>query len=124
MTKISSDIILFDSEGKILLQHRTEDAPTLPGYWSIFGGGIEKGETPEEAVRRECLEELNYQLENPKLVMSQEVEAFGGTRYVFMEKYDPSKKLELLEGQGMGWFTLEETKELKIVDHEKEVIDL
>ncbi|HIH17265.1 MAG: 7,8-dihydro-8-oxoguanine triphosphatase [archaeon GW2011_AR6] len=53
-------IILYDNKKRILLQHRGKNSPRLPGYWAFFGGGIEKGETPEQAVRRECKEELNY----------------------------------------------------------------
>ncbi|MDP2708681.1 MAG: NUDIX domain-containing protein [bacterium] len=53
-------IILFDQDKKILLQHRAEDAKRLPGYWGFFGGGIDQGETPEQAVRRETMEVLKY----------------------------------------------------------------
>jgi len=42
-----------------VLQHR-DDLPTLPwpGHWSLFGGGVEPGERPIEAIRREIREEL------------------------------------------------------------------
>jgi 8-oxo-dGTP diphosphatase len=43
-------LILHDNERKILLQHRTKDAPTYPDYWAFFGGGIEPGESAEQAV--------------------------------------------------------------------------
>jgi len=55
-------IILYDHEKNFLLQHRTRDAAVLPDYWAFFGGGIKKGETPEDGVRREAYEELNYKL--------------------------------------------------------------
>src|ERR1700730_3711094 len=38
-----SVLILYDNDSKILLQHRTTDAPTFPDYWAFFGGGIEEG---------------------------------------------------------------------------------
>jgi len=117
-------IILYDNKKRILLQHRKEDAERLPVYWGFFGGGIDEGETPEEAVRRETKEELNYELGNPKLIMVQEFKGkhHDGTKYVFVEKYNPSKKLKLCEGQGMKWVLLNETKLLKIVDHDIEVL--
>jgi 8-oxo-dGTP diphosphatase len=50
-------VLLVDREGRLLLQRRTMDAPAAPGKWSFPGGGIEPGEEPEEAARRELLEE-------------------------------------------------------------------
>ena len=50
-------VLLVDSAGAVLLQHRDGNAPTSPNQWSLPGGRIEPGETPEEAARRELLEE-------------------------------------------------------------------
>lgn len=71
MPRNVSIIILYDKDKKVLLQHRSDEAKRLPGYWAFFGGGIEAGETPEQAVKRETLEELDYVLDNPKLIWKQ-----------------------------------------------------
>jgi len=117
-------IILYDQDKKILLQHRAEDAERLPGYWAFFGGGIEAGETPEQAVKRETLEELNYTLKNPRLIMKQDFLSKDETneKHVFVEEFDPSKKITLGEGQNFGWFHLSEINKLKIIDHDIEVL--
>ena len=119
-----SVLILHNFAGKILLQHRTEDAPRFPGYWGFFGGGIELGETPEQALAREAVEELSYRTENPHLLSTHKISFQGEDYYVhvFVEKYD-NQPLVLGEGQGMEWFSPEETKELKIVDHERKIIE-
>jgi 8-oxo-dGTP pyrophosphatase MutT (NUDIX family) len=125
MPRNVSVIILYDQEKKILLQHRAEDAARLPGYWAYFGGGIEAGETPEQAVRREALEELNYVLNDPKLIMKQTFFGNDGKseKHVFVEEFDPSKKITLGEGQNFGWFHLSEINGLKIIDHDIEVLE-
>jgi mutator protein MutT len=124
MLRNISLLLLFDEKKRILLQHRTDDAPRLAGYWAFFGGGIEKGETPEDAVKREIMEELEYELVNPNLVMVQDFETAGinGKKYVFMEKYDYKKKLVLKEGQGMNWYYLQSALDLKMTEDDKEII--
>ncbi|MGK5678491.1 NUDIX hydrolase [Actinoplanes sp. URMC 104] len=50
-------VLLADASGAVLLQHRDEHAPVSPNQWSLPGGRVEPGETPERAARRELLEE-------------------------------------------------------------------
>lgn len=119
-TRKTSQIILFTKEGKILLQHRAADAKRNPNNWGSFGGGIEEGETPEQAARREAFEEIEYTLQNPKLI---DEEAENGseeiTTYTFTEEYDSSQPIVLHEGQGYGWFTIPEALELPMSDHQR-----
>ena len=51
--------ILADPAGRVILIQRDE-RPDLafPGWWTLPGGRVEPGETPEEAIRREVAEEL------------------------------------------------------------------
>jgi 8-oxo-dGTP pyrophosphatase MutT (NUDIX family) len=50
-------VLLVDPSGAVLLQHRDVDAAASPNQWSLPGGHLEPGETPQEAARRELLEE-------------------------------------------------------------------
>jgi 8-oxo-dGTP pyrophosphatase MutT (NUDIX family) len=54
-------IAILHQHGKFLLQLR-DDLPGIlyPGHWALFGGHIEPGESPQEAMQRELLEEIGY----------------------------------------------------------------
>jgi 8-oxo-dGTP diphosphatase len=56
-------IAILYQEDKFLMQLR-DNIPGIvyPGYWGLFGGHIEPGETPDVAVKREVLEEITYTL--------------------------------------------------------------
>ena len=119
-----SVLILYNAEGKILLQHRCKDATRLPDYWAFFGGGIEQGETSEDVLKREIEEELGYTVKAPYFFTEQKFthKENQNTKYVFVEKYN-DQPLTQSEGQGMGWFFSEETATLKMVDHDRLVIE-
>ncbi len=59
-------IAILYQEGKFLMQLR-DDLPNIiyPGHWGLFGGHLEPGETPEAALKRELLEEINYAVSTP-----------------------------------------------------------
>lgn len=56
--------IVFDERGRVAI-HRVfrDDAFGRQGYFETPGGGVDDGESFEEALRRECLEELGAVVE-------------------------------------------------------------
>jgi len=51
--------------GTILLGHRTATRAWFPGVWDLAGGHIEDGESPAQAMVRECREELGIEIAEP-----------------------------------------------------------
>ncbi len=49
-------------DGRVLLVHRSPAQRHYPGVWDLFGGHVEKGESLEEALRREAREELGIEV--------------------------------------------------------------
>jgi len=67
--EFSSFVVFIDPEEKVLILKRQNASGTkFPGLWSFAGGGAEEGEEPEDAVRREALEETGLTINNVELV--------------------------------------------------------
>jgi 8-oxo-dGTP pyrophosphatase MutT (NUDIX family) len=98
-------LIIENAKGEILLQLR-DDKPGLeyPNCWGTFGGQIEEGETPQEALIREIKEELDYDMENPELYR---VYSFDGYDIYMFSTIDKKTTLDdfiVQEGQRAGFF--------------------
>jgi len=116
-------IIFYDKQGRILLQDRT-GLSKAGELWGYFGGGIEPGETPEQAVIRETREELSYTLKQCISAGIVKTTDKRGTieRHVFLAPLPSVKKLKQKEGKSMKLFTLREAKKAKSVFGDDEVI--
>lgn len=121
------DLILYNEKNEILLQHRDDNAKTYPNKWCIFGGGIEKGETPIQALKRELKEELNYDVKNPKLVLEKKVDEKKYKRklkfFIFIEEYDEQQKLILGEGKAKKWCKFEDLKNLDMIEADRKTLE-
>ena len=53
-------------DGLVLLVHRHPSRRWYPDCWDLVGGHVELGELPDQAVSRECLEELAVHVHNPR----------------------------------------------------------
>lgn len=53
-------------DGRVLLAHRHPQRTVYADCWDLVGGHVEPGELPEQAVVRECLEELGVHVHDPR----------------------------------------------------------
>ena len=58
---VTAGAVVQDEEGRVLLLHHRYRAGS---GWGIPGGFLEKGEQPEEALRRELREEVGLEVDN------------------------------------------------------------
>jgi 8-oxo-dGTP pyrophosphatase MutT (NUDIX family) len=59
--RLTARVLLLDAQGRILLMKgRLPGAPDAPGAWFTVGGGVEAGESLEEAALREIREETGF----------------------------------------------------------------
>lgn len=73
--------LIQDSKGKILL---VQQQKKKSGYWLLPGGGIEFGESGEEALKRELKEELSLEVSYTEFLL-------------LNESIDPNKKRHLIQ---------------------------
>lgn len=95
------------SNNNILLARRIEfykgDIVPYGGYWSVFAGAIEEGESPEDAAERELFEEAKITIENP-LVLIDTIDDFS----LFATEFDQIVYPELnFEHTEYGWFKID-----------------
>ncbi|WP_425529159.1 NUDIX hydrolase [Leptospira levettii] len=73
--------LIQDPKGKILL---VQQQKKQSGYWLLPGGGIEFGESGEEALKRELREELSLEVSHTEFLL-------------LNESIDPNKKRHLIQ---------------------------
>ncbi len=77
---VTQRALITDGEGNLLLLKTACDAPDWEGRWGLPGGLLELGETLEEGLRREVLEETGLQVEMGGLVAASDYR-FSGFRF-------------------------------------------
>ena len=61
--------LIRNKKGEVLLAKRNQpDIPEIDGMWEFAGGGIEFGEDPIKAIKREVYEELGVEVEVLRLL--------------------------------------------------------
>lgn len=110
--------ILQNPQGHVLLQQRT-DGPDVPfaGQWTLPGGKVEEEETPDEAIKRELMEEI--EVETPlnlwKVYERPGPSSITIVQHVYVGRLDtPASSLVMNEGQALAYFAPDEIGELPV----------
>lgn len=106
--------ILVNGRGEVLLQLRDHRAGMLwPGHWTIPGGHVEAGESPDDAIRREMIEEM--ELGDLSLRLWTTFDAPRGdppfvcAEHIYTGRLDvPAASIRLHEGQRVQFFEAEQ----------------
>lgn len=110
-------------DGRYLLGKRPQ-GKSQAGCWEFIGGKIEPGETPAEALVRECQEELALAIVNP-VVRTSVVHAYPD-RTIRLTLLDcaPAEGAEptALEHAELGWFTPAEMQALNLSAADRELL--
>jgi len=102
-------LAVLEQDSNWLIQLRDDiDEILFPGQWGLFGGHIEPGETPSQAVHRELFEEISWVVDKPLTPWFRR-ETGVYIAYLFRGKLSVSiDQLILHEGQDMTLASLDQ----------------
>ncbi len=95
---LSVKVIIKDCEGRLLLLKRSMDSKNNPGKWDFPGGKIDPGETFDQALQREVLEETGLSVDIERHIGSTQSESpTHKIIYLMLEGSTESGLVELSE---------------------------
>lgn len=109
---------IIEKDGLIFIAHRNPTGQ-MGGRWEFPGGKIEPGETQEEALHREFLEEFNCDIIIHQPIGQAQFEHNGLTRNLYawsVSFADENPVFTLTEHTDTDWVPVEKIKDLNFVD--------
>ena len=104
-------------DGRLLLVHRHPQRANYPDCWDLPGGHVEPGETPQEAIRRECREELAIEiLDASPVPMTVSDPALEKHAFIVTTWQGQPMNVAPEEHDDLRWFTADELPSLTISD--------
>jgi len=113
--------LLFDGDGKLLIYLR-DDKPTIPfpNHWDLFGGHVEVGETPDEALCRELQEEIGVALDSWRFFRRYDCltgDVYPNHKFIYHAQIDAvPADLTLYEGQRLTSIAASQLREFKFAN--------
>jgi len=105
-----------------LVLKRGITAPWKPNYWNFPGGGIDAGETAEDAARRECEEEISLSPTDLRYLTTWNdpegwaLDAFVATKW----KGEP---VVTWESDGYAWISQDDLPHMRFVPSVRELLE-
>ena len=108
-TEHAAGLLFVAPDGDVLLLRRSPKEENFPGYWSMPGGGVDEGETPEQGAIREAREEMGVDADPAALrdiekTITPKGKAFHTFALAVPEKFVPKLNDE---HNGYAWASLD-----------------
>lgn len=105
---VTAGAVVTDGEGRVLL---LKHVFRTGSGWGIPGGFIERGEQPEEAIRRELREEIGLEVEALELAFVRTLKRPAQVEVIFRCRPRGPTGARSLEINHMEWFALDQLPE-------------
>ena len=113
--------IMYDKTGNILMGLRSERGQN-PNYWEFPGGQQENGETLEECLHREWMEELNLKIEIDKKITTT---SFNDIHcHFFVGKIIDIENLRINVHQYIGFYDKNEIHNMRLFEGDTQILDI
>jgi ADP-ribose pyrophosphatase len=110
-------VLVFNRDSKKVLLTEQFRYPTYNsgGGWlvEVAAGGIEEGESPEETVRREMVEEVGYQADQITHIATFYTSPGGSSERIFLYYAEVDNSLKVNEGGGLD----SENEDIRVVEY-------
>jgi 8-oxo-dGTP diphosphatase len=111
---VSAGAMVFNGEGQLFLSKRSQSCKNERGHWETPGGSVEFGETLEQAVMREMIEEYGAEIEIVEQFPAADhlipAEKQHWVATTFLARFKTGQTPEIMEPQKcdeIGWFDLD-----------------
>lgn len=114
---MNSDLIIQNSKGEVLLYLRDDkENLSYPNQWAILGGEVEENETPEQTIKREMKEEIEF--DPDPIFKFREYDTKHGRHILFYTFADLNiDETPLHEGQKIDYFSWDEIQKMNNIIH-------
>ena len=121
MTEVVAALIKRDNKFLICQRPRNKARALL---WEFVGGKVEQGESREDALKRECKEELDVDITVGKLFMKvvHEYPDITIGLSLFEAAIDEGQEIKLLEHLDAKWITAEEIDEYEFCPADEDIL--
>ena len=124
MVRVTSTALVVRT-GRVLLGRRTSTI-RFAGMWDAFGGHIETGESPRDALDRELREELGIRVTRPEfLEVYEDIDPTSGETFrhhlFLVTAWDGEPRIVAPEHSEIRWFRPDEVASLDLMPHLKEL---
>ena len=116
----SAHVVIMDGDKILIIQRSASDA-WMPNHYGLPGGKLDEGETVEEALARECMEEVNLTISPSDLVFLPKISHKANHGFYYITKFTGNISLNN-EHSDFKWVNPKELSKYKTVPDLIEIV--